>query len=217
LVTKINMKVDSLALKAYTEIRKKILSQQLSANTRLKEDEWAGKIEVSRMAIREALNRLLGEGLLSVGEKGGYFVKPITLADIKQIREMREILEIGALKLSCKIITATDIKQLEAICDDFSLMVKQGYYNGACEADIKFHETLIKCAQNDKLTLLYMSSHIPLFHEKLGKALTGFDDYELTDTEHRQIVKALKTKNFKLAEQTMLAHFERGVSAVLNL
>jgi len=211
------MKVDSLALKAYTEIRKKILSQQLSANTRLKEDEWAGKIEVSRMSIREALNRLLGEGLLIVGEKGGYFVKPITLTDIKQIREMREILEIGALKLSYKIITAADIKQLEAICDDFTLMVKQGYYNGACEADIKFHETLIKCAQNDKLTLLYLSSHIPLFHEKLGKALTEIDDYDQTDKEHRQIVKALKSKNLKLAEQTMVAHFERGLSAVLNL
>lgn len=211
------MKVDSLALKAYTEIRKKILSQQLSANTRLKEDEWAGKIEVSRMSIREALNRLLGEGLVTVGEKGGYFVKPITLADVAQIREMREILEIGALKISIKKITPADIKQLEAICDDFSLMAKQGYFNGACEADLKFHETLIKCAQNDKLTLLYLSSHIPLFQEKLVKALAESDDCQLTDKEHRQIVKALKEKKLKLAEQTMLAHFERGISAVLNL
>lgn len=211
------MKVDSLALKAYTEIRKKILSQQLSANTRLKEDEWAGKIEVSRMSIREALNRLLGEGLLIVGEKGGYFVKPITLADIKQIREMREILEIGALKISSKKMTPADIAQLEAICDDFSLMVKQGYYNGACEADIKFHETLIKCAQNEKLNLLYLSSHIPLFQEKLVKASTGSNDYALTDKEHRLIVKALKEKKLQLAEQTMLAHFERGFSVVLSL
>lgn len=211
------MKVDSLALKAYTEIRKKILSQQLTANTRLKEDDWAGKIDVSRMAIREALNRLLGEGLLSVGEKGGYYVKPITLADINQIRELREILEIGALKISSQKMTLADISQLEAICDDFSLMVKQGYYNGACEADIKFHETLIKCARNDKLTLLYQSSHIPLFHEKLGRALTEIDDYALTDKEHRLIVKALKEKKLELAEQTMLGHFERGVSVVLSL
>jgi len=211
------MKIDSLALKAYTEIRKKILSQQLVANTRLKEDEWAGKIEVSRMSIREALNRLLGEGLVIVGEKGGYFVKPITLADINQIREIREILEIGALKIASKKITPSDIKQLEAICDDFSLMAKQGYINGACEADLKFHETLIKCAQNDKLTLLYLASHIPLFQEKLVKALTELNDYALTNKEHRQIVKALKEKNLKLAEQTMLAHFERGISAVLSL
>lgn len=211
------MKTDSLALKAYEELRKKILSQQLAANTRLKEDEWAKKIAVSRMAIREALNRLLGEGMLSVGEKGGYFVKQITLTDVKQIRELREILEIGALKISYKKITAAEIKHLESICDDFSLMVKQGYYNGACEADIKFHESLVKCAHNDKLNILYLASHIPLFHEKLGKALTEFGDYEQTDKEHRQIVKALKTKNLKLAEQTMMAHFERGVSVVLSL
>ena len=102
------MKVDSLALKAYNEIRKKILSQQLAANTRLKEDEWAGKIEVSRMAIREALNRLLGEGMLIVGDKGGYFVKPITIADVNQIRELREILEIGALKIAASETSRAD-------------------------------------------------------------------------------------------------------------
>jgi len=211
------MKVDSLALKAYNELRKKILSQQLSPNTRLKEDEWAGKIEVSRMSIREALTRLLGEGLVSVGEKGGFFVKPITAADIKLIRELREILEIGALKLAYLKITTSEIEQLEKICDDFTLMAKQGYFNGACEADIKFHETLIKASQNDKLFQLYSSSHIPLFHEKLGKALSENNDHEQTDKEHRQIVQALKNKNLELAEQTLLAHFERGLSAIINL
>ena len=51
------MKIDSLASKAFLEIRKKILSNQLPPNTRLKEDEWAKKIGVSRMAVREALTR----------------------------------------------------------------------------------------------------------------------------------------------------------------
>jgi hypothetical protein len=58
------MKSDSLALKAYTEIRKKILSAQISPKTRLKEDYWANKLKVSRMAIRETLTRLLGEQLV---------------------------------------------------------------------------------------------------------------------------------------------------------
>jgi DNA-binding GntR family transcriptional regulator len=211
------MKSDSLALKAYTEIRKKILSQQLAPNTRLKEDEYASKIQVSRMAIREALNRLLGEGLLKVGEKGGYFVKPMSVEDVKQIRELREVLEIGAIRLACKKITPAEIQQLEKICDNFSMMAAEGYTSGASEADIKFHETLMKCAHNDKLLQLYITSHIPLFHEKLGKAMGTIDDHEQTDKEHRQIVKALKTKNVKLAEQTLMAHFARGVSAVLDI
>jgi DNA-binding GntR family transcriptional regulator len=211
------MKTDSLSLKAYTEIRRKILSQQISANTRVKEDEWALKIGVSRMAIREALNRLLGEGLLKVGEKGGYFVKPMTVEDIKLIRELREILELGALSLAFDKITPEEIRQLEKICDDFSMMTSQGYISGTCEADIKFHETLMKCAHNEKLLHIYTSSHIPLFHEKIGKALSALDDYEQTDKEHRLIVKALKTRNLKLAEETLRGHFERGLSAVLDL
>jgi DNA-binding GntR family transcriptional regulator len=211
------MKTDSLSLKAYTEIRKKILSQQIAANTRLKEDEWAEKVQVSRMAIREALNRLLGEGLLKVGEKGGYFVKPMTIEDIKLIRELREILELGAVRLAYQKITPLQIKQLEKICDDFTMMANQGYLSGACEADMKFHETLMKCAGNEKLMQIYFASHIPLFHEKVGKALCTLDDYEQTDKEHRQIVKALKSKNLELAEQTLTDHFARGVSAVLDI
>lgn len=210
------MKVDSLSFKAYNEIRKAILSQQLAPNTRLKEDDWATKIEVSRMAIREALNRLLGEGIVIVGEKGGYFVKPMTLEDIKFIRELREILEVGAIKLAIQKITPDQIKLLEQICDDFTMMSKQGYFSGACEADVKFHETLIKCAHNEKLLHIYKTSHIPLFHDKLGKSLIATNDYDLTDIEHRKIVEALKKKDGELAEATLLEHFQRGYQAVLD-
>ena len=42
------------------------------------------------------------------------------------------------------------------------------------------------------------------------------DDYDLTDKEHRQIVKALKAKNLKMAEETMVRHFARGEAAILE-
>jgi DNA-binding GntR family transcriptional regulator len=211
------MKSDSLANKAFVELRKKILSNQLLPNTRLKEDEWAKKVGVSRMAVREALTRLLGENLLVIGEKGGYFVKPLLPDDIHEIRELREILELGALRLAFKKMTKEQFSTLEKICDDFTQMVKKGYYNGALEADVKFHETLVEYSANNKLRQVYLSSHIPLFHQKLGKSQIGMDDYDQTDSEHRQILNALKDKNLKQAEQTMMKHFARGEAAVLNL
>ena len=54
------MKTDSLANKVYSEIRRKILTGQLQPGIRLKEDAWAKRSEVSRVAVREALTRLLG-------------------------------------------------------------------------------------------------------------------------------------------------------------
>jgi DNA-binding GntR family transcriptional regulator len=211
------MKEDSLSNKAYTELRKKILSNQLTSGTRLKEDEWSKKLDVNRMAIREALTRLLGEQLIVQGEKGGFFVKTLTLEDSHKIRELREILEVGALRLLIQKVTAGQISELDRICEDFSSMVERGYFGGACEADVKFHETIIECAGNEKLVDLYQASNIPLFHQKLGKTQTHMDDYELTDQEHREIVAGIKDRDIKRAEEALLKHLIRGEVASLDL
>ena len=211
------MKADSLAIKVYVELRRKILSNQLVSGTRLKENDWAKKMEVNRMAVREALTRLLGEKLVVAGKKGGYFVKTMTAEDVREIREMREILELGALRLAFQKIDEQHIEMLGVICDDFTSMAQRGYLGGACEADVKFHETLIDCADNEKLKDIYQISNIPLFHQKLGKTQIHLEDYELTDLEHRQIVKALREKNLELAEETLIKHFVRGERAVLDL
>jgi DNA-binding GntR family transcriptional regulator len=208
------MKSESLALKAYTEIRRKILSAQISPKTRLKEDFWAKKLSVSRMAIRETLTRLLGEQLVTLGPKGGYFVNSLSPDDIVQIRELREILELGALRLVYEKISKDQVNKLEKICKDFTAMVEQGYYAGACEADLKFHETLMECSGNEKLLQTYINSHIPLFHQRLTKSNNSENDYDLTDKEHRAIVKALKDKNLEHAEKVMRLHFARGANMI---
>src|SRR5690606_4378282 len=193
-----NMKEESLANKAYTEIRKKILSNQVLPGMRLKEDACSKQIGVNRMAIREALTRLLGEQLLVRGEKGGFFVKDFTPNDIKEIRDLREILETGAIKLIIKNgNVATVVEKLHVICEDYSNMISKGYYGGACEADIKFHETIILEAGNSKLRDIYNASNIPLFHQKIGQAQTEPNDYEITESEHVALVKAIEKKDYQ--------------------
>lgn len=204
------MKEDSLSDKVYTEIRGKILSNQLPAGGRLKEDLWAKKMNVSRVAVREALNRLLGETLLEKGERGGYFVKTMGVEDLHELRELREVLELGALRLVCEKITKQDLEKLEKICDDFTAMVKEGYFGGACEADVKFHETLFDIAGNQKLKNIYVLSNIPIFHFKLGRSSSQMDDYETTDKEHREVLEAIRLQNTALAEEKLSAHLLRG-------
>ena len=211
------MKTDSNAGKAFLELRRKILSSQLPSSTRLKEDEWAKKVGVSRMAIREALPRLRGEDLVVLGEKGGYYVKQLKPDDIYEIRELREVLELGAMRLAYRKMKAEHFDELEKICDDYADMVQKGYFNGALEADMKFHETLVEYSGNRKLLAVYRSSHIPLFHQKRGKTQIGIDDHMQTDAEHRQIIGAMREKNLALAEQTLIKQFARGEAVVLDL
>lgn len=210
------MKAKKLSTKVYMELRRKILSNQLEGGTRLKEDFWAKKMDVNRMAVREALMRLRGGNLVVPGEKGGYFVKSMTAVDVKEIRELREILELGALRLGFQKMQNKMIDELESISDDFTSMVKGRYFGGACEADVRFHETLIDCAGNKKLKEIYQMSNIPLFHKKLGNTYSYLEDYEQTDQEHRKILEALKDKNLELAEEILVKHLVRGEMIVLD-
>lgn len=212
------MKEESLAHQAYMEIRKKLLASQLPSGTRLKEDAWSKQLGINRMAIREALTRLLGEQLLLRGEKGGFFVKSFTPEDIKEIKELRELLEIGAIKL---IIQNNKVKKivpvLREICNDYSNMISKGYYSGACEADIKFHETIISEAGNSRLKDIYIASNIPLFHKKIGQAQSNPNDYEITEGEHISLVNALEKEDYEQAKDILIKHFSRGESLVLEV
>lgn len=211
------MKEDSLAYKVYLEVRKKILSSQLVGGARLVESAWADKLNVSRVAVREAFMRLAGESLVEFGEKGGCFVKKMTVQDVKDIRELRELLEIGALKILFSKKNKELIEDLELICNDFSDMVSKGYYGGACEADVRFHERIMEGTCNSRLISIYKNSNIPLFHMKLGAIMGQMEDYLDTEKEHRAIVDALKADDWNKAYTTLVHHLDRGEQEALEL
>jgi DNA-binding GntR family transcriptional regulator len=202
--------------KAYQEIRRRILILELRPTERLKEEEWAGKLGVSRAAIRESLTRLLGEGLVYPGERGGYFVTKFSPADFRNIKELREILETSAVALACERATPEQLKEIDETCDDFANMVSKGYFTGACEVDIRFHCLLVAASGNSRLAQVYRNSNIPLFHMKLGRSQNLAHDFAETEREHRLIAAALRKKSAAKAIEILKAHFRRAEKWVLS-
>jgi DNA-binding GntR family transcriptional regulator len=201
---------------AYAELRRRILILQVRPEERLKEEEWARNLGLGRLAVREALTRLHGEGLVSRGAKGGFFAAAMSPEDVSEIREVREIFETAALKLAGTKITPEQIKELEAACDDFGYMVKKGYHSTACEADRRFHELIVAASGNSRLVRAYEHCHIPLFHLRIGQSQDYIDDYEQTEREHRAIVVALKAGKVEQAVALLREHLARGESEVLS-
>jgi DNA-binding GntR family transcriptional regulator len=202
--------------KAYAEIRRRILILEIRPDERLKEEEWAQRLDVGRLAVREALTRLHGEGLVMRGEKGGFLAAGMAEEDVREIREVREILEIAAIRLARERISAEEIQELESTCDDFAYMVKKGYHTGAWEADRRFHHVLISASGNSRLVRAYEHCHIPLFQIRVGQSREYIDDYEETEREHREIVAALKAGNIDKAVASLRSHLARGANDVLS-
>jgi DNA-binding GntR family transcriptional regulator len=195
---------------AHKELSHRILILEIAPNERIVEQFWANKLKVNRAAIRESLTRLLGEGLVYPGARGGFFAKEMTEAEIHEVREVREILETAAFSLGCDRATAKQIKEIEETCDDFANFVRKGYFTGAHEADLRFHQLLMAASGNARLSLLYERAHIPLFQRKATLARTPVEDFIQTEKEHRQVLEALKRRDKKQGVQHLRAHFNRG-------
>jgi DNA-binding GntR family transcriptional regulator len=201
---------------AYDELSHRLLTQEILPGDRIKEQTWASKLSVSRSAIREGLTRLLGEGVVRAGERGGFFASELTDLEIREIREVREIIETAAFGLACERITRELLKQIEETCDDYANFLKKNYLSSAHEADLRFHQLLVSASGNGRLQQLYVRSHIPLFMRKMSRNRVKIEDFVQTEKEHRQIFEALRKKNAKLGVALLHGHFKRGETEALE-
>ena len=200
---------------AYSELKHRIHNLEIAPNDRIREEFWSQKLGVNRSALRESLTRLLGEGLVYSGERGGFFVAEMTEEEIHELREVREIIETAALGLACERATSRQLKELEETCDDYGSFVKKGYFAAAHEADLRFHRLLVAASSNSRLVQVYERSHMPLFHRKVTRARVDLDDFVRTEKEHRAILEAIRKKDRRAGIQHLKDHFNQLSNAVM--
>jgi GntR family carbon starvation induced transcriptional regulator len=90
----------TLVESAYKRLRTDIIEGRLTPNAKLRIEELRGQYECGASPLREALNRLAGEGFVTVEGQRGFRVSPVSLADLKDLTRMRIMLECEALKES---------------------------------------------------------------------------------------------------------------------
>ncbi len=200
---------------AYQKLREQILSAGLLPGEHLAEQEWSARLGLGRFAIREGLKRLHGEGLVTKN-RGKYRVHSTTPEEIHEISHLRAVLEIGALRLLSAPVPKAHLRTLRELADDFAALVKKGYFDGAREADLRFHRAIVAASGNERLIKLYELSNLPLLHVTVGKTKVPLNDFDLSAREHEQICAALEAGKAELAAEHLQAHLQRGEREVVG-
>ncbi len=97
---------------AYEALKRKVLVCELGPGTELRENDLASALALSRTPVREALNRLVHDGLVEVRPRQGYRVTDVTLAGVNEVFELREALEPAIVALVAQRADAQALTRL---------------------------------------------------------------------------------------------------------
>lgn len=199
---------------AYDRLRRLLMLQQIPEGERLRESEWATRLEVNRTALREAFARLEAEGVIRKGAKTGYFVPTLTESDINEVLEIRRVLESAAIERICRLNknTPDHLRAMIDACDQLERLVKEDYVLGVAEADRRFHMALINIAGNSRLALLYQRAPLPIIYPEVISGEKWLARANLTLQEHRAILATILEGDAARAQAMLRTHLgERSV------
>lgn len=162
------MAKDSNSASVYERVLGRVFSGETTPGSKVVEQDLANQLGVSRIPIRESLGKMVGQGLL-VGEQGGRGVRlrSYTTDDIRQLYELREMLEGGAARGAARAATATDVQRLRLILQQLEAEV--GNYGSRRWADLDhaFHAAMADASHNERiaraLKLLLTECHYVMF------------------------------------------------------
>jgi DNA-binding GntR family transcriptional regulator len=200
--------------RAYHQLKRGILTCQLIAGSRLDERALARKFGVTHSPVREACRRLLMEGLVIAAPGNGHGVAPITLSEIRDLCELRKIVESKTAALAAQRVRPEQAARLLMLAELPYEPGKRETYDRYLRANSAFHSQLARTAGNPRLEAVVIAvlDHLqrPLY---LGLDL-GLDPNEAT-REHMEVVDAVRRKRPSLAARLMEQQLERGEKRML--
>jgi DNA-binding GntR family transcriptional regulator len=191
--------------RVYYHLRDEIMGDRLPPGTELSEVALSKELAVSRGPIREAIGRLAAEGLVTVRPRRGAEVRFITPEELIESYQVREALEVMAVRLAVPRLTEAGLASLDELADLMSKHAKEGAVADFFTANVAFHELLCELSGNKKLLQVYrrLAGEIGRFQART-LALRGSLDGSVA--EHRAILAAIRLRDAEKAAELTAAH-----------
>lgn len=200
----------------FNKLREDILSGKYNENDELKEMAIAKELDVSRTPVREAIRQLEFEGLVqSIPNKSTYVIG-ISLKDVKDIYEMRALLERLCVKMVIENINEEEMLKLEEIVELSMFYNEKGKYDNILELDNRFHEMLYEAAKSKMLKHTLSDFHHYLQRMR-HQTLSEKDRAEHAVKEHQDILEAIKNKDIEKAMNLAEDHIINSIENIEKL
>jgi len=196
-------------------IRRAILTGQMEPGTRLLEVHLADTLGVSRTPVREAIRKLEQEGLVIIRPRRGAEVARITAPQMRDMMEVRIIMDVLAAKLAAGRADAAAIEEIKAVEEQFEEEIRNGDLHSIVEADTRFHAAIAAAGGNRKLIEINreMEDQVNRYRYETDKIVETRPDLV---REHTAVIKAIEAGDPEAAGIAARAHVTRQVDVFLK-
>lgn len=205
------LKGASLGEAIASELRLQIINEKIKPGEVLSENRIAADFNASRSPVREALKVLSGEGLIRP-ERMGAVVVGLSLEDVKELYDVRYLIESFALQRLAGTGQEEMILRLEQLIDRMKLAVKHNNLIEFAQQDFAFHETIVTEAGHTRILHLWNSiRHIVMTVILITTQQVftlGEEHMNWVAEKHRTLAEALRSGNPDTLHRVVQAYFE---------
>jgi DNA-binding GntR family transcriptional regulator len=191
--------------RAHEHLREEIISGRLTPGTELQEVALAESLGVSRGPIREALGRLAAEGLVTVRPRRGAVVRALSAEEFLEAYQVREALEVMAVRLAVPRLTAADVAGMQRLIEEMSALADAEDVQGFFEANGAFHQVFFEVAGNRMLAEQYRQLRDQIDRHRL-RSLELRGNVRRSIAEHRAILRAVEAGDVERAVHLVSEH-----------
>ncbi|MCL4464666.1 MAG: GntR family transcriptional regulator [Chloroflexi bacterium] len=191
----------------YATLKTAIIENTLAAGSRLTEAALAEQIGVSNTPVREAISRLEREGLVQYLPRRGAVVVSITAEDIREVLEVREVLEAHAIVRALQRRTPGLDRRLAELVAEAEPLVAARDQRGFSRLDMELHRLLVQASGNRRLLRVFENMHDQFLmirwraFDVPGRPLAGH-------LEHKEILAAFLAGDAAEAERRLRWHHQ---------
>ncbi len=205
----------SLNAQAYQRAKEDIISCALPPGAEISESFLSARFRSGKAPIRWALACLAKEHLVVARPRKGYVVAPVTLQTVRELFELRLLLEPAAAKLAAGKVDSVRLNELDRVCDAGYMPGNRASEAQFLKANKEFHVSVARASGNQRLATLLegiLEEMERLFH--LGLAIRNRS--EEMRHEHSALIEALVSGDCDRAEKVTIEQIEAARQMVLG-
>jgi DNA-binding GntR family transcriptional regulator len=216
-VVLVNAQIDRLSVadQVYEHVRSAILRGHIPQGTRVVEAQIAKNLKISRAPVREAVNRLLQDGLLESKTHYGPSVIQMTAEKIRYLYDLRSAIEGLAIREVVRRRRDIDLTPLRKSITDMKRLARKKDLAGVVNAELEFHRILCGFAQNS-----YVVKVSEMIDAQVRMALTidnaAYDNLSEIADEHEPIIAAIEGGDEDAAAALMTLHILSSLAGMAS-